>query len=170
MFYFCSTCTCNTCTCNSGVPKCLCMHLYPLQQVFSPCVSCSLPTGSLQPEPLQCLAIQGKIVFASYGGTIKAFKRGKEANCYRGHEGEVHTLLPFGEHLVSIDDCNQLKIWHIRNGGKDDCMCSVAYMHSFLYHICMHSHAHTHIQTHTHSLSLYHTHTHSLSITHTHTC
>lgn len=73
--------------------------------------------GSQQPEPLQCLAIQGKIVFASYGNVIKAFKRGREVNAYVGHEGCVNSLLPFGEHLVSVDDSNCLKIWHIRNSG-----------------------------------------------------
>ena len=79
------------------------------------------PTGIPQPEPLQCLALQGKIVFASYGSVIKAFKRGEEVNVYRGHDGCVIDLLPFGEHLVSIDDRNYLKIWHIKNSGVYSC-------------------------------------------------
>ena len=48
---------------------------------------------------------------------MKAFKRGKEVDVYLGHEGEVQILLPFGEHLVSIDDKNCLKIWHVRDRG-----------------------------------------------------
>ncbi len=77
----------------------------------------SLCVGSVQPHPLHCLAIQGKVVFAAYGGTIKAFVRGKEVNCYLGHEGDVMILLPLGEHLVSIDDRNALKIWHRLDHG-----------------------------------------------------
>ena len=57
-------------------------------------------------------------MFAAYRNVIKGFKRGKGVNCYHGHEGEVHTLLPFGEHLVSIDDKNSMKIWHVPNNGK----------------------------------------------------
>ena len=74
--------------------------------------------GAQQPHPLQCLAMQGKLVFAAYKNTVKAFRRGQEIKYYQGHEGEVHTLVPFGEHLVSIDDCNQLKLWHISTQGK----------------------------------------------------
>ncbi len=73
--------------------------------------------GTHQPEPLECLAIQGKIVFASYSDVIKAFKRGREINIYLGHEGCVTNLIPFGEHLVSIDDRNCLKIWQIKQSG-----------------------------------------------------
>ncbi len=73
--------------------------------------------GTAQPHPLQCLAIQGKVVFAAYGATIKGFVRGREVNCFCGHEGKVIVMLPFGEHLVSIDDKNSLKIWHILSEG-----------------------------------------------------
>lgn len=84
---------------------------------------CNIPciytvAGTQQPHVIQCLAIQGKIVFASYKNVIKAFKRGQEVNSYVGHEGEVQLILPFGEHLVSIDDKNVLKIWHSKNRGR----------------------------------------------------
>ena len=49
---------------------------------------------------------------------IKAFKRGREVNAYCGHEGCVIAMLPFGEHLVSVDDQNYLKIWLIKKGGR----------------------------------------------------
>ncbi|XP_064385749.1 WD repeat-containing protein 36-like isoform X4 [Halichondria panicea] len=68
--------------------------------------------GTQQPDQLQCLAIQGKIVYASYQNVVKAFKRGQEVNTYLGHEGEVQFILPFGEHLISIDDSNVMRIWH----------------------------------------------------------
>ena len=76
-----------------------------------------LSLGTLQPEPLQCLAIKKKTVFASYGRTIKAFHRGKEVRVYHGHEGDVHTIIPFGDHLLAVDDTNTLIIWHAMTKG-----------------------------------------------------
>lgn len=75
-------------------------------------------TGSQQPHPLQCLSISGKRVFASYKSTIKAFRRGQEVNCYQGDGGDVHMLIPFGEHLVAIDTDNCLRLWHINTQGE----------------------------------------------------
>ena len=83
-------------------------------------------SGTQQPKPLQCLAIQGKIVFASYGNVIKAFKRGREVNAYISQEGDVISLLPFGEQLVSIDDQNCLRIWQIKKSGKS-VFCAVVF-------------------------------------------
>ena len=96
--------------------------------------------GTHQPEPLECLAIQGKIVFASYGNVIKAFKRGQEVNTYRSHEGCITNLIPFGEHLVSIDDRNCLKIWQIKKSGKVQQFVIIALSLSISV-----SHSYTHI-------------------------
>lgn len=81
------------------------------------CKDTFLFSGSQQPHPLQCLAIQGKVVYASYQNVIKAFKRGEEISTYLGHEGEIQFILPFGEHLVSIDDNNVMRIWHSQSKG-----------------------------------------------------
>jgi hypothetical protein len=37
---------------------------------------------------------------------------------YVGHESEVHLLLPFAHHLLSVDRNNSLKIWEIDSTGK----------------------------------------------------
>ena len=58
-----------------------------------------------------------KTVYASCGHTVKAFRRGKEVHAYHGHEGDVHTIIPFGEHLVTLDDNNTLRIWHSETEG-----------------------------------------------------
>lgn len=87
-----------------------------------------LLVGTQQPHQLQCLAIQGKIVYASYQNVVKAFKRGQEVNTYLGHEGEVQFILPFGEHLVSIDDANVMKIWHSVSKGKNTTLICVLVM------------------------------------------
>ena len=76
-------------------------------------------------------------MFAACGTVVKAFKRGKEVDVYLGHEGEVQILLPFGEHLVSIDDKNCLKIWHVRDRGW--LMCSIYlgfHLTKLISHIC----------------------------------
>ena len=83
-------------------------------------------------DQLQCLAIQGKIVYASYQNLLKAFKRGQEVNSYVGHEGEIHIILPFGDHLLSIDDRNVMRIWHSISTGvysKHACTCMTVHMY-----------------------------------------
>ena len=88
-------------------------------------------------------------MFVSYGNVIKAFKRGREVNAYIGHEGCVTNLIPFGEHLVSIDDQNCLKIWQIKKSGM---MQKLSYCpHTHTYTRTSHTHAHTHTHTHTHT-------------------
>lgn len=37
---------------------------------------------------------------------------------FDGHSVEVHLLLPFGNHLISVDIHSNLKIWDVENGGK----------------------------------------------------
>ena len=56
-------------------------------------------------------------MYASYQNVLKAFKRGQEVNSYVGHEGEIHIILPFGDHLLSIDDRNVMRIWHSISTG-----------------------------------------------------
>lgn len=88
--------------------KCVCSHT---TLVFY--------SGTPQPHPLECLAVSNpRLIWAAYRDTVKAFSRGQEVTCFHGHKGNVHTLLPFGEHLVSIDDQNCLKIWAIKTKGS----------------------------------------------------
>ena len=130
--------------------------------------SFTLLLGTHQPEPLECVAIQGKIVFASYGNVIKAFKRGREVNTYLGHEGCVTNLIPFGEHLVSIDDQNCLKIWQIKKSGK---LFLSLHTHTHTYthtHTCIHAHTQTYIHSPFFPLSYSLCLCHTFSLTHTH--
>ena len=77
-----------------------------------------LIVGSLQSEALQCVAISKKTVYASCGRTVKAFHRGKEVRVYHGQEGDVHTIIPFGDHLLTIDAKNIIRIWHALSAGE----------------------------------------------------
>ena len=80
----------------------------------------NFPTGNAQPELIQCVALNhdGAGVFAAYKNVIKLFVRATEKSTFLGHEGDVHTLLPFGDHLLSIDSENCLKIWDVREKGR----------------------------------------------------
>jgi len=65
---------------------------------------------------LTCLAGDSYMVFAAAGNMIYAWRRGSELkHIYRGHEAKVKLMLPFGPHLISIDDNNVLKIFDIKS-------------------------------------------------------
>ena len=79
----------------------------------------SMYKGTPQPHPLECLAATDpRLVWASYGAVVKGFRRGREVCRFHGHRGNVTILLPFGEHLISIDDQNCLKIWSVKDKGQ----------------------------------------------------
>jgi len=43
-----------------------------------------------------------------------AWKMGTQLkHVYVGHEEPVHLLLPFGAHLVSVDEASRLKVWDV---------------------------------------------------------
>lgn len=37
---------------------------------------------------------------------------------YEGHQADVHLLLPFGDHLISVDKENAVIIWDVESEGK----------------------------------------------------
>lgn len=37
---------------------------------------------------------------------------------YEGHEYPVHLLLPFGNHLISVDTDSNVKVWDIHSEGE----------------------------------------------------
>ena len=55
------------------------------------------------------------MVYSAAGNQIYAWRRGCELkHVYKGHENAVKLLLPFGPHLVSIDEKSQLKVFDIK--------------------------------------------------------
>ena len=58
-------------------------------------------------------------VYVSSGNVIRAFRRGTDiVHEYRGHESPVMAMLPFGPHLISIDEAGVLKVWDIKAESK----------------------------------------------------
>lgn len=87
-----------------------CFHTYgcsklDLLSVSDPC-----------PDEIECLASDAYLVFTAYKNTIYAWRRGTELkHVYKGHEENVHILLPFGPHLLSVDRNSTLMIWDIKS-------------------------------------------------------
>ncbi|XP_040277548.1 WD repeat-containing protein 36 isoform X1 [Bufo bufo] len=68
------------------------------------------------PENISCLAADRMLVFASHGNLLKAFARNKEVfHTYKGHDAEIHLVLPFGDHVISVDTSNTVIIWDVQS-------------------------------------------------------
>ncbi|PIO31595.1 hypothetical protein AB205_0000130, partial [Aquarana catesbeiana] len=56
------------------------------------------------------------LVFVSHGNLLKAFAKNKEVvHTYSGHEAEIHLVLPFGDHVISVDTDNNMIIWDVES-------------------------------------------------------
>uniref|UniRef100_A0A8C1XCY5 WD repeat domain 36 n=1 Tax=Cyprinus carpio TaxID=7962 RepID=A0A8C1XCY5_CYPCA len=68
------------------------------------------------PEDISSLAADRMLVYAAYGKLISAFAKNKEVvHTYKGHQADVHLLLPFGDHLISVDKDNVVIIWDVES-------------------------------------------------------
>lgn len=68
--------------------------------------------GGLHPEEVTCLAADGFLTYVAAGKIIYGWRASTQLRKkYIGHEAAVHLLLPFGKHLISIDEHSMLKIW-----------------------------------------------------------
>lgn len=43
---------------------------------------------------------------------------GQVVHTYEGHTADVHLLLPFGSHLISVDNTSNVIVWDIQSEGK----------------------------------------------------
>uniref|UniRef100_A0A4W3JTU3 WD repeat domain 36 n=1 Tax=Callorhinchus milii TaxID=7868 RepID=A0A4W3JTU3_CALMI len=86
------------------------LHTYNVKKLGIVAVSNALP------EDITCLAADRMLVFVAHGNFVKAFARNKEVvHTYKGHNAEVHLLLPFGDHVISVDRDNILIIWDVQS-------------------------------------------------------
>uniref|UniRef100_A0A8C2DGH9 WD repeat domain 36 n=1 Tax=Cyprinus carpio TaxID=7962 RepID=A0A8C2DGH9_CYPCA len=85
------------------------MHLI-ITVVITTCI------GNALPEDISSLAADRMLVYAAYGKLISAFAKNKEVvHTYKGHQADVHLLLPFGDHLISVDKDNVVIIWDVES-------------------------------------------------------
>ncbi|KAM9329979.1 WD repeat-containing protein 36 [Gastrophryne carolinensis] len=68
------------------------------------------------PENINCLAADRMLVYVAHGNLLKAFARNKEVlHTFKGHEAEIHLVLPFGDHVISVDAKNIVIIWDVQS-------------------------------------------------------
>ncbi|CAL7933946.1 unnamed protein product [Xylocopa violacea] len=75
-----------------------------------------LTVSGTHPGDITCLAGDTFHIYTACGNEIYAWRRGAELkHTYKGHEHTVHTLLPFGVYLVSVDENSNVKMWDIKS-------------------------------------------------------
>ncbi|XP_038219221.1 WD repeat-containing protein 36 [Zerene cesonia] len=75
-----------------------------------------LSVSGEHPGPITCMSGDGFHVYTASGNNIYAWRRGCELkHVYKGHNADIHLLLPFGVHLISIDRENVLKLFDIKD-------------------------------------------------------
>lgn len=75
-----------------------------------------LSVSGLHPDNISAMTVDTYHVYTACDKLIYAWRRGTELkHTYRGHRAPVHTLMPFGEHLLSVDESSNVKIWDIKS-------------------------------------------------------
>lgn len=75
-----------------------------------------IAVSDTHPEDITCLVADAWLVYTACQNVVRAFKLGQKViHTYTGHEADVHLLMPFGDHLISIDEESNLKIWDIES-------------------------------------------------------
>ncbi|XP_016983783.2 WD repeat-containing protein 36 [Drosophila rhopaloa] len=73
-----------------------------------------LHVSGLHPDEITALATDRLHTYSASNKCIFAWRAGKHIrHVYRGHQKDVHLLLPFGSNLIAIDRENVLKVWNI---------------------------------------------------------
>ncbi|XP_072549023.1 WD repeat-containing protein 36 [Salminus brasiliensis] len=87
-----------------------CFHTYNVKKLGIVSVSDALSAD------ISCLAADRMLVYAAYGKLISAFAKNREVvHTYKGHQADVHLLLPFGDHLISVDRESVVIIWDVES-------------------------------------------------------
>lgn len=75
-----------------------------------------LAVSGLHTDDIRCLASDKFLIYSASGNMIYGWRRGNEIkHKYIGHKSKVHLLLPFGLHLISVDEDSLLKVWEKKN-------------------------------------------------------
>lgn len=74
-----------------------------------------LSASKLHESDITCISSDAYHVYTSCNGIIYAWRRGTELkHTYARHQHDVHIMLPFGAHLLSVDEHSNIKIWDIK--------------------------------------------------------
>lgn len=71
--------------------------------------------GPQHPDDITAMCGDRKHFYTAADKCIYAWRGGKhQHHVYRGHKANIHLLLPFGHHLIAVDESNVLKVWDIK--------------------------------------------------------
>lgn len=74
-----------------------------------------LSVSGTHPSEITCLSADTYHIYTACENVIYAWRRGTELkHTYKGHEHTVCALLPFGPHLISVDEDSNVKVWDIK--------------------------------------------------------
>lgn len=74
-----------------------------------------LTASQAHDDEISCIAGDSRLVYTASGKTIYSWLRGSELqNTFSGHEHEVKLLLPFANHLISVDESGRVIVWEIK--------------------------------------------------------
>ncbi|XP_054268854.1 WD repeat-containing protein 36 [Macrosteles quadrilineatus] len=75
-----------------------------------------LAVSNLHDDEITCMTGDTYHVYSASGNCIYAWRRGTELkHTYAGHNKAIHLLLPFGPHLISVDESSSLRVWDIKS-------------------------------------------------------
>ena len=79
-----------------------------------------LSVSKIHPCEISAVTADTFLVFAAAGPDIYVWRRGNELQrVLSSHQALVHTMLPFGPKLLSVDSESVLKVWHIKTGTEE---------------------------------------------------
>lgn len=65
---------------------------------------------------ITCVAGNSQYVFTACANNVYAWRRGTELkHKYLGHESQVHLIMPFAEHIITVDDSNDIRVFDIES-------------------------------------------------------
>ncbi|KAK2587602.1 hypothetical protein KPH14_003729 [Odynerus spinipes] len=74
-----------------------------------------LSVSGTHPDNISCLAADTYHIYTAAENIVYAWRRGSELkHTYKGHEHPVHIILPFGPHLITVDESSTIKVWDIK--------------------------------------------------------
>uniref|UniRef100_A0A1A9ZFS9 Uncharacterized protein n=1 Tax=Glossina pallidipes TaxID=7398 RepID=A0A1A9ZFS9_GLOPL len=77
-----------------------------------------LHVSGQHPDDITAMAADRGHIYTASNKCIYAWRAGKHVkNVFRGHAKNVHTILPFGCHLIAVDEDNVLKVWNIKEAS-----------------------------------------------------
>lgn len=75
-----------------------------------------LSISGLHPGDITCMSGDNFHVYTASEKKIFAWRRGNELkHTYSGHESLIHNLLPFGPHLLSVDEDSNVRVWDVKS-------------------------------------------------------